>query len=78
VHVDAQLPMPPSPVEAPPPPAPADRQELLALLTQIGSQCRMPPGLKQAQFVRLPAALFQQVHDVMQRELAALAAQSQA
>lgn len=56
---------------------PADRAELLALLTRITQEAKMPPGVKNARFVRVPADLYLAAHDVVRRELASLTVTSQ-
>lgn len=72
--IDATLPMPaassPEPLVIVSPPA--DREELLAILTRITQEAKMPPGVKHARFVRVPADLYLAAHDVVRRELASV------
>lgn len=71
---DAPLPMAESP--APPPESimapPADRAELLDLLTRLTQEAKMPDSVKNARFVRVPADLYMAAHDMVRRELHAL------
>lgn len=72
--VDLPLPMAASPAPAPEPimAAPADRAELLEILTRLTQEAKMPTGLKNARFVRVPATLYMAAHDAVRRELHAL------
>lgn len=77
--IDATLPMPPGdpvPVTELLPP-PADREELLEVLTRITQEAKMPAGVKNARFVRVPADLYLAAHDVVRRELADVMAAQQ-
>jgi len=62
-----------APIMAPP----APREELLVLLTRITQEAKMPPGVKNARFVRVPADLYLAAHDVVRRELASVTVASQ-
>lgn len=77
--VDAPLPMPggPAPILEPIVLPPADRSELLDLLTRITQQAKMPDGVKRARFVRIPAQLYMDAHAIVRRELVNIAAAEQ-
>ena len=70
--IDAPLPMPAIPADpvTPAPEPAAERGELLALLTRITQEAKMPAGVKNARFVRLPADLYLAAHAIVVRELA--------
>lgn len=70
--VDAPLPMIAAPMAEQPiePLLPATREELVELVAKIGLSCKMPPGVKNARFVRLPSELFLEVSAIVSRELA--------
>lgn len=68
-HIDAPLPMlRPNVAPDDPPPAPT-REELLAIVTSITQDAKMPPGVRNARFVRIPAHLYLSAHDMVRREL---------
>lgn len=52
---------------------PADRAELLELLTRLTQEAKMPDGVKRARFVRIPADLYMAAHAIVRRELADMA-----
>lgn len=78
-QIDTPLPMPAGeaprlePITVPP----ADRAELLAILTRITQEAKMPPGIRNARFVRVPADLFLLAHDAVRRELASFVENAQ-
>jgi hypothetical protein len=74
-QIDAPLPMttehlaPLEPVTTPP----ASRNDLLEIITRLTQEAKMPDGVKNARFVRIPADLYLAAHDVVRRELAGMA-----
>lgn len=74
-HIDQALPvMAPSVSTDPVPPQRPTREELIEVLARIGKEARLPPGIKNAHFVRVSSELYREVHDLVLRELASHAA----
>jgi hypothetical protein len=76
-QIDTALPMagPAVPEVTIAPQQPASRAELLELVTRLTQEAKMPPSVKNARFVRVPAHLYLVAADVVRRELASLAEQ---
>lgn len=65
----ASPPVPEVPMAAQPP---ASRGELLALVTRLTQEAKMPPSVKNAHFVRVPSSLYLDAAELVRRELANL------